>query len=156
MGSRLQPAGSSLTSSRCITTSAAAAAAAAASDRADWFRQSADLQQLQERVQQALQDTPSSSSSRRSSKRKSSGGSLSAADAAAAYSAASSLAGKQPAAAAPVLQLLAPAWAAALPAASIKDVGDVLVSWSNLQYTDAQLWGSTLKALPRLRESGNG
>lgn len=138
----MQPAVPSMTSSRCIATSAAAAAAA---DTASKFLQAGDLQQLQELVQQALQDTTPSSSS-----------SLSAADTAAAYAAATRLAGKQPAAAAPVLQLLAPAWAAALPAASIQDISTALLCWSKLGYSDAQLWGGTLRAVPGLCSAADG
>jgi hypothetical protein len=139
MSSRLQPDMPSLASSRCITTSAAAAAA----DTASKFLQAGDLQQLQEQVQQALQDTTTTTS-------------FSAADAAAAYSAATKLAGKQLAAAAPVLQLLAPAWAAALSAATIQDASNALQCWSKLGYTDAQLWGSTLRAVPGLCSAADG
>jgi hypothetical protein len=105
------------------------------------FLQASDLQQLQQLVQ-----TSSSS--------------INATDAAAAYAAVTRLlSGNQPATAAaatPVLQLLAPAWQAALPAATIQDVGNVLLCWSKLRYTNAQLWGSSLAAVPGLCSAADG
>jgi hypothetical protein len=108
--------------------------------------QAGNLQQLQELLQQALNDSTTSSSS-----------SLSATDAVAAYAAVTRLAGNQPAAAAaPILQILAPSWQAALPAASIQDVANALLCWSKLGYTNAQLWGSSLALVPKLCSAADG
>jgi hypothetical protein len=119
------------------------------------FLQAGDLQQLQQLVQQAVQNNNTSSSSRNSSS------SLTATDAAAAYAAVTRLSsGNQPAAAAAaataVLQLLAPAWQSALPAATIQDVANVLLCWSKLRYNNAQLWGSSLAAVPALCSAADG
>jgi hypothetical protein len=55
-----------------------------------------------------------------------------------------------------MLQLLAPAWIAALPAATIQDVANALICWSKLGYTDAKLWGSSLAAVPGLCSAADG
>jgi hypothetical protein len=111
------------------------------------FLQASELQQLQQLVQQAVPNDNSSSS-------------LTPTDAAAAYAAVTRLSsGNQPAAAAaaaPVLQLLAPAWQSALPAATIQDVANVLLCLSKLRYNNAQLWGSSLAAVPALCSDADG
>jgi hypothetical protein len=93
------------------------------------IRATQDMQQLQQLVQQGS-------------------GRFTASQAAAAYRQAATLAGSSPAAAAPVVGLLAPAWPALLPQASGSDLAWTLLAWTKLHLGDERLWAATLAAVP--------
>jgi hypothetical protein len=93
------------------------------------LKHAADLQQLQQLVQQHSSD-------------------MTAGRAAAAFRRAAVLSDKTPAAAADVLNLLNPIWPGVLGQAGGKDLADVLLAWTKLQTQDENLWVGTLAAVP--------